>query len=250
MLVPTFKFHGSKCRIAKYIFADVGNCRHYYEPFAGRGNSFFWYVSHRKYQKAWLNDLQLSGFLIALRDYAGDYSFVPEYVDRGTYNRFYKLECCSERYLAESFCAYNGTFWGGGANITSSPGRPSANKHSRQNTILRFKKARDLLDGVHISGLDYLEFMGGMQLDKEDLIYLDPPYWNQSNSKVGPNIDHEQLALAILDLPCKVLLSGYHTPVYDRVLSNFRKFSFERASCGRNSNGQSHTAVETVWTNC
>lgn len=189
-MIPTFKFHGSKARIAKYISQNVGDVECYYEPFAGRGNAFFYMAAYKKFNMAYLNDLYLSEFLIALRDYDGDYSFVPEFIDRKIYDYFDKMESCFEKTLAESFCAYNGTFFGEGANITNSPSAPSKNKHSAPHTILRMREAKKLLQNIPITSLDYLEFLNTCKFKYNDLIYFDPPYQGSSKrSLVGPEID-------------------------------------------------------------
>lgn len=249
-MIPTFKFHGSKARSAKYIFVDIKTINNYYEPFAGRGNCFFYVASHFAYKQSFLNDLYLSKFLIALRDYQGDFSFVPEFIDRNIYNYFFKMQPCFERDLAESFCAYNGTFWGGGANLTNSPSHQSKNRHSKQRTISRMTKAKELLKNSNIAGIDYRQFLKQFEFKSTDLVYCDPPYEGTSiNSKVGPNINHEELAIILNKLPCRVILSGYESSTYDKILKSFTKKSFKRASCGRNSGGGSFIAIEFIWRN-
>jgi site-specific DNA-adenine methylase len=251
--IPTFKFHGSKCRIAKWIFGDMPNnllVDSYYEPFAGRGNTFFYFASRFSFQSAHLNDLYMAHFLRALRDYSGTYDFVPQYIDRATYDRLYQHPNTQERSLAESFCAYNGTFWGGGANITSSPTKPSKNKHSRTNTIKRFQEARRLLHGVEIHELDYVDFISRLSLNSSDLMYCDPPYLQSQKCKLKDmTIDHDKLASILVQLPCKVILSGYQNAIYDTILTGWNVHEHQRASCGKNSNHTSNYVTERKWQN-
>lgn len=251
--IPTFKFHGSKCRIAKWIFAHIDPTKrihNYYEPFAGRGNAFFYFASKFSFQQAHLNDLYMAHFLLALRDYNGDYAFVPEYIDRPTYNRLSKHNNLEERHLAESFCAYNGTFWETGSNITSSPTKPSKNKHSRSSTIGRFQTAKQLLQMAYIYRVDYEVFIKAMNFNPNDLIYCDPPYLQSQKSKLKDMaIDHERLARLLVQLPCKVILSGYQNPIYGSVLKGWNVYEYERASCGKNSNRTSNYVVERKWQN-
>jgi site-specific DNA-adenine methylase len=249
--VPTFKFHGSKCRIAKWIFSYVNfPVNDYYEPFAGRGNSFFYFATKFKYNNVFLNDKYMYYFLSALKNYSGNYQFVPDWIDRPTFERFRDMPDCLERDLAESFCAYNGTFYDGkGANITNSPQNSSKNKYSKKNTIERFKGANQLLKNVELTNSDYKDFLN-RNFSENDLIYNDPPYLRSENSKLAKlTINHEELANILVKLNCKVIVSDYNNPIYDRVLSNFNKTQYKRASCGRNNNGTSNFAIEQIWYN-
>jgi site-specific DNA-adenine methylase len=253
-MIPTFKFHGSKCRIAKWIFAHehidkIFPINDYYEPFAGRGNSFFYFTSYFKFNNAYLNDLYMCHFLKALRDYSGNYDFVPEYIDKQVFLSLQNHDNEQERSLAESFCAYNGTFWINGANITSSPSKPSKNKHSKQHTIKRMIRAKELLQGVSIDDKDYKQFLD-ITFHSDDLIYCDPPYIQSSKSKLKDiTISHKELANILISLPCKVIVSDYDNPIYDKILHSWNVYEFTRASCGRNSNSTSNVVVEKKWCN-
>lgn len=249
-MIPTFKFHGSKARIAKWVFERITTVDNYYEPFAGRGNTYFYAaVNNLVNNDAFLNDLYMAHFLIALRDYAGDYSFIPDYIDREVFEYFNNMPQSFERSLAESFCAYNGTFFGGGANITNNPHHKSKNRHSKLNTTKRMIIAKQLLNDVVITNLDYIEFLSSKSFTSGDLIYCDPPYLQSQNSKLrNMVIDHERLTQILSNVPCKVILSGYDNQTYDKILG-WNKREFIRASCGRNSNGTSHKATEFVWEN-
>lgn len=253
MKVPTFKFHGSKCRIAKWIFSHVNfPVENYYEPFAGRGNSFFYFAVNFKYKSAILNDLYMYYFLSALKNYSGDYQFVPDWIDRQTFERFKDMPDCLERDLAESFCAYNGTFYDGkGANITSSPQNTSKNKHSKINTIKRFQLANQLLKNVQLTKANYKDFLD-REFNDNDLIYNDPPYLKDKDSELlrkGWIINHNELANILIKLNCKIIVSDYDNPIYDKVLVNFNKSQYKRASCGSNSNRTSNFAIERIWYN-
>jgi len=249
-MIPTFKFHGSKARIAKWIFSRVDfDVNNYYEPFAGRGNAFFYFAAKFGYGSAQLNDLYLANFLIALRDYSGNYDFVPEWIDRDIFEKFKSMCNCHEKLLAESFCAYNGTFYKTGANLTNSPDHPSKNKHGRTNTVKRMTLAKKLLNNVNIYSMNYREFLD-REFHKDDLVYCDPPYLGRTaTSLVGKGIDHKLLAEILSKIDCKIILSGYDNAEYDRILSGFNKRSLVRSSCGRNSGGNSHKAIEWVWEN-
>lgn len=80
------------------------------------------------------------------------------------------------------------------------------------------------------------------------LAYVDPPYMLSTRSKRHyaheyTDGDHEALLDLLLDFKGKVILSGYESPLYDRMLAGWDKAHYEVSveTGGR--------AIETVWTN-
>lgn len=89
-------------------------------------------------------------------------------------------------------------------------------------------------------------------IDKYDeentFMYLDPPYvWDTRSSTTAyecemSNSDHEKFVDRLLNCKCKVLVSGYDHPIYDKLLTKFKKISFPSP----NSHSDS---TETLWMN-
>lgn len=102
-----------------------------------------------------------------------------------------------------------------------------------------------LCDAIHA---DAVEYLAQQRLDAETLIYVDPPYYpdTRRRSRVYRHDcsveDHERLLECLTALPCKVMISGYASPLYERRLNGWSVHRF-----------QARTHVETreewVWFN-
>lgn len=86
-------------------------------------------------------------------------------------------------------------------------------------------------------------------LNKNTFIYCDPPYLMETR-KGGKlydyeynTTDHIRLLWILKNLPCMVMVSGYHSALYDDRLSSWNKLSFEAMTRGGTK------AVEWVWYN-
>lgn len=98
---------------------------------------------------------------------------------------------------------------------------------------------------VHGDAVDYLQ---SIQLDGDTVIYADPPYHPDTRRRkrvyrCDYSIrDHERLLECLGSLPCKVMISGYASPLYERHLAGWSVHRF-----------QARTRVETreewVWFN-
>jgi DNA adenine methylase len=86
------------------------------------------------------------------------------------------------------------------------------------------------------------------------LMYLDPPY--PKKTRTAPDIyayemtdeDHRELLETILKVKGTVAISGYHNPLYDRLLAFWQRREFEMP----NHSGQGKTKqrrLETLWIN-
>lgn len=91
-------------------------------------------------------------------------------------------------------------------------------------------------------------FLGQYSFSGEELIYVDPPY--HPSTRRRPRIyrheytaeDHGELLRLLVSLPCKVIVSGYSNPMYERILREWRTRVFR---------AKTHTDVrlETLWFN-
>jgi DNA adenine methylase len=85
--------------------------------------------------------------------------------------------------------------------------------------------------------------------DAEDtFMYLDPPYvWETRKSGTAYEVEmdndaHQRFVDRLLQCKCKLLVSGYDHPIYDKLLTKFTKVSFPSP----NSMSES---TETLWMN-
>jgi DNA adenine methylase len=92
------------------------------------------------------------------------------------------------------------------------------------------------------------DFLRTYDFRGDELLYVDPPYFPTTRRRARvyrhdyAAQDHEQLVEVLGGLPCKIILSGYANPFYERALSHWRTHSFE---------AKTHTEVrvETLWFN-
>lgn len=105
-------------------------------------------------------------------------------------------------------------------------------------------KIRSLLKnrGDSVSYLEQFSFKG------DELVYADPPYLPEVRRQAKiyrheyTKTDHERLLKVLKALPCKVMLSGYDSPMYRDNLVGWRRVTF---------NAKTHVDVreECVWMN-
>lgn len=109
------------------------------------------------------------------------------------------------------------------------------------------------LELINTSALDYFNFLMKYPpfKTKETLIYCDPPYLQsvrKSKSRIYnfefmTEAEHIQLLEILLTLPCNVMISGYDSPLYNKMLSTWRKVAFET------TDRRNNLRTEIIWMN-
>ena len=251
-MTPTFKMHGSKARIAKWVVSHFPyHFERLIEPFAGRGNIFYRAYQELDFEQVLLNDLNTAPFLIALRDYEGDWSFVDDgVIDREVWLKWRDSEPSPERALAESYVARFGSNYDMGP---AKAGGDSKNGHSRRNTILRMSGAGSMLRAkkAQITQSDWHPFLTGLEITDQDVVYLDPPYDVPQNVHYA-GIDQDLFLEVAKSLPCPVFISGYTSPRYEEALKGWRRETITRASVGKGvahkgASGAKPKVEEVLW---
>lgn len=80
--------------------------------------------------------------------------------------------------------------------------------------------------------VDAVTFLNDYDFNGDELVYVDPPYLPETRrrSKVYrcdyDKDDHDRLLQCLVALPCKVMISGYDSELYNRRLLGWRKLSF------------------------
>lgn len=80
---------------------------------------------------------------------------------------------------------------------------------------------------------DAVNQLMSMSLDAETIIYADPPYLPETRRRSRvyrcdySKHDHERLLECLTSLPCKILLSGYPSTLYERYLASWSVHRFE-----------------------
>jgi hypothetical protein len=108
-------------------------------------------------------------------------------------------------------------------------------------------KSRNV-ENVVIRNGDVLAILPEFKLTDEDLIYSDPPYLPETRRTKKyyrhdyDEADHEALLALLLRLPCKVVLSGYRSELYDCYLREWTRTDYQALT----HNG---LVTESAWTN-
>jgi len=103
---------------------------------------------------------------------------------------------------------------------------------------------------LRCDALDWLHWYGN-DLDKDCLLYCDPPYLMSTRSsqrqlyefELAENEEHERLLYILKKLKCMVILSGYWSPLYAKMLDRWRTYHFQAVTRAGTM------ATEWVWMN-
>lgn len=91
---------------------------------------------------------------------------------------------------------------------------------------------------------DAASFLESYRFGGEELVYADPPYLAEVRRRAKvyrhdySTDDHERLLAVLKALPCKVMLSGYDSPMYRGLLADWRCVSFA---------AKTHVGVRQEW---
>lgn len=96
---------------------------------------------------------------------------------------------------------------------------------------------------------DAVTFLKSYQFTGKELVYCDPPYLRETRKKHYPLYKYEytyeqhvELLEIIKSLPCMVMISGYQSTLYTKMLEGWQTYSFQ-AACHHG------VATEYVWMN-
>lgn len=95
---------------------------------------------------------------------------------------------------------------------------------------------------------DAVTFLKNYQFAGKELVYCDPPYLRETRKKYPlykfeySNKQHIELLETIKSLPCMVMISGYQSTLYTKMLKSWQTYSFQ-AACHHG------VATEYVWMN-
>ena len=146
------------------------------------------------------------------------------------------------------------------------PHRVFIETHLGGGAIMRHKKATEVNIGVDVDKTvlnswkgvedvqlfhaDAASYLALFPFNGDEFVYVDPPYlacarrsdralykFNYSENQ------HVELLKILITLPCKVMISGYRTPLYEKCLSGWRTLRY----LVRTRSGA--TAEEIIWMN-
>jgi DNA adenine methylase len=262
---PLLRWHGGKWRLAPWIISYFGPHRTYVEPFGGG-----WSVGLRKrpcYAEVW-NDLdgELANLFRVLRDRGQAEELVRILrltpFARDEFNAAYELAADplerARRLIVRSYMGHGSD---GSSGIYRTGFRANSNRsgttpaHDWANYPDCLRVVIERVSRVVLENRDALDVM--LTHDgPETLHYVDPPYVKATRTRANRRPDnggvyrheltddqHEALLTMLLVLEGMVVLSGYHSEIYDAALGGWLRV--ERAS---HADG-ARKRVEVLWLN-
>lgn len=251
---PILRWHGGKWILAPWIIQHIPPHKVYVEPFGGAASVLL--RKPRAYAEIY-NDLdsEVVNLFRVVRERGQELKKLLELTPfaRDEFKLSYEpsddpLEQ-ARRTVIRSFMgfgsnAHNQTtgFRANSNRSGTTPAHDWANYPDAMNFIIQ------RLQGVCIENRDAIDLMLAHD-GVETVHYVDPPYMPETRDKGDDyryemtDNDHENLAAVLHDLKGHVVLSGYHSPLYDRLYSGWHKV--ERAA---HADG-ARKRVEVLWMN-
>ncbi|MFD4596783.1 DNA adenine methylase [Streptomyces sp. NPDC058464] len=257
---PPVPYFGSKQTIADWIVDLLPAHEHYVEPFAG-GLSVL--LAKRPSLMETVNDLdgQLMTFWRVLRERPQDliracaltphahaeqiaaYADAPDGDDLETARRVWvRLTQGRSGTLRRTGWRHYIDPCGSG---TSMPDRLDA-------SVTRLAAAAERLHEVSLECRPALDLIGKYGRGREVLLYVDPPYlgttrqWSNYRVEMKGEQEHRELAAALGDCRATVVLSGYHSPLYDELYDGWHRY--ETSTATGNAKGDK-ARTEVLWAN-
>lgn len=236
---PILRYHGGKWVLAPWIISHFPAHRIYVEPFGGGGSVLM--RKYRCYSEVY-NDLdcEVVNLFRVVRTRGDELARALELTPFARDEFVASYEPCEDpleqarRTLVRSFQGF-----GSNAHVVKTGFRSNANRsgttpaHDWRHYPEAIVAIVERLRGVTIENKDAMEVMLAND-GPETLHYVDPPYVHSTRmegagtSKCGyrhemTDADHRVLASGLEQLEGAVLLSGYHSPLYDELYGKWRR---------------------------
>lgn len=233
------KYPGAKWRIAKWIIEHIPEHHSYVEPYFGSGAVFF---NKSTSNIETINDLDedIINFFRVIRDSPDELAYKIQMMpySRAEYERSWS---CSEQKSsiekALAFCVKINMSHGYKCNAKNGwkndvQGRERAYAVQVWNKLPEvIVQAAKRLKEAQIEQRSALDVINRFNNPK-CLIYCDPPYLLNTRSGKQYNIemtdkDHEDLLYVLLNSKSKIMISGYESDLYNRLLKQWRRIEKE-----------------------
>lgn len=265
MTAPPFAYFGGKTRLADKIVPLLPEHQHYVEPFAG---SLAVLLAKPRSTMETVNDIDgdLMTFWRVLRDKSAELeramAFTPH--SRAEHLDAYDLEA-SDTDLERARRVWVLLSQGRGATLRRTGWRfyrdPKASTYSMpaylNAYVDRAPRCAERLAGVSLECRDALEVIADYGQHPEVLLYCDPPYVGSTRSsnyrhEMTGDEDHRRLAAALNDCRAAVVLSGYHSPLYDDLYDGWHRVEIPAWTGNGIRNGATKVdgdRLEVLWSN-
>ena len=261
-----FAYYGGKMGMAQRIIGLMPRHRVYIEPYFGSGAVYF---AKPPVPVEILNDADAGvvAFFTALRDDPAELerrcalspharaeftaSIEPADDPMELARRFWVR-------VNQSFSKTGSLAASAGWSITTA--RNQSIPGSIRGRLGRFAVCADRLAGATIEHCDGAELIARLAT-ADTLAYVDPPYLNSTRSNrsqgyqdyrhdMGRDADHECLAEVLAATPAAVILSGYPSPLYDRLYAGWHRVEVPvRVHSSNAVSIERGERTEVLWTN-
>lgn len=255
---PPLAYYGAKVMIAHRIVALLPPHRHYVEPFGG---SLAVLLAKPPSDHETVNDLDrdLMVFWRVLRDRPADLERVCALTPHSRAEHMAAYEPAADeieqarRVWVRLTQGRAGTLRKTGWRYYCDPSGSSASMPSYlRGYVQRIAPAAERLAKVSLECRPALDIIAAYGTEPKALLYLDPPYLGETRTSVNyrqemaGEDEHRALAEALHACRSAVVLSGYHSPLYDSLYEGWHRTEIQTAT------GQAHTwnaRTEVIWSN-
>lgn len=260
-------YYGGKTGAASEIVALMPEHRVYIEPFFGSGAVFF---AKQPAQHEILNDKDQAvvTFFRVLRDQPGELarvcSLTPHARDEWT-RADLDADMPDMELARQLFCRVTQSFAKTGGRKTGwsvTTARTQSVPASNRARIARFAACADRLGEATIENCDAADLVRRLAT-ADAVIYADPPYLAETRRSrkngavcedyrvdMGDTESHEDLADALTATTATVFISGYHSPLYDRLYDGWDRLEWRTHAHGSNALTTERGArIEVLWSN-
>ncbi len=260
---PPFAYFGGKTNLAQKIVDLLPAHRHYVEPFAG---SLAVLLAKPRVDMETVNDLDgdLMTFWRVLRDRPHDLALhmalTPH--SRAEHQAAYDLAVEDDLERARRVWVLlsqgrHGRLTSTGWSYVAKPSIGISKADYLTAYTQRVPACARRLQGVSLECRDAHEVIRDYGQHDEVLLYCDPPYLGSTRSanyrhEMTSDADHERLAESLHQCRAAVVLSGYHSPLYDRLYDSWHRI--EMSAWTGNGIREGRTVVdglrtEVLWSN-
>lgn len=257
------KWHGGKHYLAKKIVALMPPHRHYVEPFAGglavllekdpEGHSEVVNDLNRELTNFW-RVLQIPPLFEIFRRVVEAVPLSRIEFDKAGAVPEYSMEYKAAAFFIRCRQSRAGGFKGF-TSITRSRTRRGMNGNASEwlGAVEGLRAVHARLIAVVIENIPALDLIR-REDTPETLFYCDPPYLHETRVSTAAyayemsDADHEALLYQLLSCRGRVMLSGYRSELYDRVLSGWSRHDFDLPNNAAGGETK-RRMVESLWCN-
>lgn len=248
---PAFRYHGGKWRIAPWVIAHLPAHKTYVEPFGGAMSVLL--RKDRSYAEVY-NDLdgEIVNFFRVAREHGKEFQDLLRLTPYAREEFLAAYEPTDDPIERARRTIIRASMGFSSVGIMRKTGFRSNTKRQHTTPVMdwtsyerAFPGIVDRLRGVIIEHKDAISVMRDHD-DPDTLFYVDPPYVHSTRSAKEYKYEmddqaHRDLAAFLNEVKGKVVVSGYHSDLYEEIYSGWKKVEKEAMSDGAGKR------VEVLW---